>query len=178
MQECDEVIHLIPDKRVHQRVRLQAEPAPPPAPQAPSQSHHVAAASPGLSGGGGAGVLGAGYTPSRAGAGKAEGWEKKNVVEAGLQQQLANTTLQYGSNDVDYSQYGQQQYHTDYGPHSDSTAVPADVSFTDMYKAGVVPGFGLGGEAVVADPAPSQPATDNEEYEEYYEDVPSWVSLL
>ena len=38
--------------------------------------------------------------------------------------------------------------------------------------------LGLGGEAVVADPAPSQPATDNEEYEEYYEDVPSWVSLM
>ena len=56
--------------------------------------------------------------------------------------------------------------------------MPADVSFTDMYKAGVVPDFGLGGEAVVADPAPSQPATDNEEYEEYYEDVPSWVSLM
>ena len=48
-------------------------------------------------------------------------------------------------------------------------AMPAEVSFTDMYKAGVVPDWENGTNTKIP-----QLQQDNEVFEEYYDDVPSW----
>lgn len=81
---------------------------------------------------------------SRAGQ-KAEGWEKKGHVDATLQQHVANMQ-EYGSE----SNYGSQ-----YDQYSYGAELPANASFTDMYKAS----FGGGGSAV------PQLQADDEAYE-------------
>ena len=48
--------------------------------------------------------------------------------------------------------------------------MPTDASFTDMYKAGVLPDFEENGNHAEI----PQLQDDNEVYEEYYDDVPSW----
>jgi hypothetical protein len=54
--------------------------------------------------------------------------------------------------------------------------MPSDVSFTDMYKAGMVPDFGgAGSHPATAKQIPQLQADDDQEvYEEYYDDVPGW----
>ena len=109
--------------------------APVAAPNDQTTNHYGAAASPRIDYGKGSGQNHNGYTPSRAAGQKAEGWEKRGTVDAALQQQFA-AMQEYGTDsNYDTGYAGASRY--DAAP-----GMPADVSFTDMYKAGMVPDFG------------------------------------
>lgn len=63
-------------------------------------------------------------------------------MDAALQQQFA-AMQEYGTDSNYNAQYGAGGYSDAYPSNYDAAPdMPSDISFTDMYKAGVVPDFG------------------------------------